>query len=138
MTYIIRKLNDPVLAFFSHDSIADMCVGKMSRARINGYEQHVTIGEEILEFLRRRYFVKEAGIYKRRESPVFEEVMPTNCACGLAWGHTGKHAPLPEIKTTIQNIGMLRQWLNENRITDPNKMVSNEDILHWLGWNFDK
>jgi len=60
------------------------------------------------------------------------------CACGLAGEHTGKHAPLPEIKTTIRNIGMLRQWLNEDRITDPKKMVTNEDIMHWLGWNFDK
>lgn len=30
------------------------------------------------------------------------------------------------------NIGMLRQWLNEDRITDPNKMVTNEQIEHWL------
>jgi hypothetical protein len=34
-----------------------------------------------------------------------------------------------------RNIGMMRQWLNEDRITDPKKMVSNavlEDLLHWL------
>lgn len=31
-----------------------------------------------------------------------------------------------------RNIGMLRQWLNEDRITDPKKMVENEDIKHWL------
>jgi len=30
------------------------------------------------------------------------------------------------------NIGMLRQWLNEDRIDEPNKMVTNEDIKHWL------
>jgi len=30
------------------------------------------------------------------------------------------------------NIGMLRQWLNEDRITDPNKMVSSADIKRWL------
>lgn len=58
------------------------------------------------------------------------------CACGFAWSHTEKHAPLPEIKTTIQNIGMMRQWLNEDRITDPKNMVTNEDILHWLNWDF--
>lgn len=29
-------------------------------------------------------------------------------------------------------IGMLRQWLNEDRIDDPKKMVNNEDIEHWL------
>lgn len=31
-----------------------------------------------------------------------------------------------------QNIGLLRQWLNEDRITDPNKFVTNEELLHWL------
>lgn len=36
------------------------------------------------------------------------------------------------VKTTERNISFLRQWLNEDRITDPNKMVSNEDIKRWL------
>jgi len=31
-------------------------------------------------------------------------------------------------KEFLGKIGMLRQWLNEERITDPNKMVSNEEI----------
>lgn len=30
------------------------------------------------------------------------------------------------------NIGMLRQWLNEDRIDDPNKMVTNEQVQKWL------
>lgn len=30
-------------------------------------------------------------------------------------------------------IGFLRQWLNEDRISDPKKLVTNEDILHWIG-----
>ena len=34
-------------------------------------------------------------------------------------------------KDTI-NVGMLRQWLNEDRIDDLNKMVTNEDLLDWL------
>lgn len=29
-------------------------------------------------------------------------------------------------------IGMLRQWLNEDRIDDPKKMVTNEEIATWL------
>ena len=29
-------------------------------------------------------------------------------------------------------IGMVRQWLNEDRITDPKKMITNEDLKHWL------
>lgn len=34
-----------------------------------------------------------------------------------------------------QNIGQLRQWLNEDRITDLNKMVTNEEIKIWLNKN---
>lgn len=30
------------------------------------------------------------------------------------------------------NVGMLRQWLNEDVITDPSKLVENEDLLSWL------
>lgn len=37
-----------------------------------------------------------------------------------------------EFQTTSVRIGMLRQWLNEDRITDPKKMVTNEDLKHWL------
>jgi len=37
------------------------------------------------------------------------------------------------METTNRNISMLRQWLNEDRITDPEKMVTNEDIKFWLG-----
>jgi len=36
------------------------------------------------------------------------------------------------MKTTELAIGMLRQWLNEERITDPKKMVTSEEIKHWL------
>ena len=32
----------------------------------------------------------------------------------------------------LRNVGMMRQWLNEERIDAPKKMVSNEDILYWL------
>lgn len=39
-------------------------------------------------------------------------------------------------RTTIEDVkrraGFLRQWLNEDRIKDPNKMVTTEDILYWL------
>ena len=31
-----------------------------------------------------------------------------------------------------KNIGMLRQFLNEEKITDPKKLVTNEDLSHWL------
>lgn len=30
-------------------------------------------------------------------------------------------------------ISMLRQWLNEDRISDPKKMITNADIKYWLG-----
>lgn len=29
-------------------------------------------------------------------------------------------------------IGLMRQWLNEDRITDPKKLVTNEDLHVWL------
>ena len=35
-------------------------------------------------------------------------------------------------KELQQKVGMLRQWLNEDRITDVNRMVTSEQILHWL------
>lgn len=35
-------------------------------------------------------------------------------------------------------VGELRQWLNEMRIDDHKKMVTNEDIENWLGYNIDK
>jgi len=31
-----------------------------------------------------------------------------------------------------KRIGFLRQWLNEDRITDPDKMVTNAEIMNWL------
>ncbi len=44
-------------------------------------------------------------------------------------------------REAIQNlnipIGMLRQWLNENRITDHKKLITNEDIKYWLNINQD-
>ena len=36
------------------------------------------------------------------------------------------------METTELAIGMLRQWLNEERITDSKKMVTSEEIKHWL------
>lgn len=39
-----------------------------------------------------------------------------------------------------RNIGMLRQWLNEDRIKEAKYFVTNEDLEHWLFWesNQDK
>ena len=31
-----------------------------------------------------------------------------------------------------KNISFLRQWLNEDRIADPRRMVTNDMIEHWL------
>lgn len=36
------------------------------------------------------------------------------------------------ITTTRVRIGMLRQWLNEDRIVNPKMMITNEDIIFWL------
>ena len=42
------------------------------------------------------------------------------------------HTPKEPIGVSELNIGLLRQWLNEDRITDPKKMVTNEQIKEWL------
>lgn len=34
-----------------------------------------------------------------------------------------------------RKVGFMRQWLNEDRITDPKKMVTTEELLHWLSNN---
>ena len=47
-----------------------------------------------------------------------------------------EHGKADGIKESNIKIGMLRQWLNEDRITDPKKMVTNEDIKHWIGDSF--
>ena len=31
-----------------------------------------------------------------------------------------------------QKVGMIRQWLNEDRITDPKKMITSEDLLYFI------
>jgi hypothetical protein len=36
------------------------------------------------------------------------------------------------LAVTDRNIGMLRQWLNEDRIDDFKKMITNDDIKFWL------
>lgn len=36
------------------------------------------------------------------------------------------------IKYFESNVGMLRQWLNEDRIKEPSKIVTNKQLLFWL------
>jgi len=44
----------------------------------------------------------------------------------------GRDSAWRTYRRNYRNVGLLRQWLNEDRITDPKKMVRNEDIEHWL------
>jgi hypothetical protein len=37
-----------------------------------------------------------------------------------------------EARLDIKRVGAMRQWLNEDRITDPDKMVTNGELLFWL------
>lgn len=37
-----------------------------------------------------------------------------------------------------KRIGALRQWLNEDRITDPHKMITNEQIKMWLESSYEE
>jgi len=39
--------------------------------------------------------------------------------------------PHPDVLSNTK-VEMLRQWLNEDRITDSNKMVTNDHITYWL------
>jgi hypothetical protein len=32
----------------------------------------------------------------------------------------------------LREVGMMRQWLNEHRITDPTKLVTNDELMVWL------
>ena len=36
------------------------------------------------------------------------------------------------VRDTLKNVGMLRQWLNEDRIKDVDRFVTNEELEHWL------
>lgn len=51
----------------------------------------------------------------------------------VRWSMPTRQAAISELEQLMKrNIGMLRQWLNEDRITDPKKMVTNEEIEYWL------
>lgn len=63
------------------------------------------------------------------------------CVCARAMRHLNSdeiclycrcHVAPPAPETGSYKVGMLRQWLNEDRITDPKKMVTNEDLIHFL------
>lgn len=71
----------------------------------------------------------------------------SNCGgCGIVdWQVTEKlykyilqsteEAIAEEREKTSKNIWMLRQWLNEDRIDDQKKMVTNEDLEYWINLN---
>lgn len=75
----------------------------------------------------------------------FDELMFATCPTETKepffwkWSDHGKEILFDFIRkiraeAVRENVGMLRQWLNEDRIIDPKKMVTNEDLLHWLEW----
>lgn len=44
-----------------------------------------------------------------------------------------------ELKEILEKrVGFLRQWLNEERIKDGEKFVTNQDLLHWLLIEWEK
>lgn len=52
------------------------------------------------------------------------------CMADCHWGH--KHCEhCEELTISMKNISQLRQWINEDRITDK-KLITNEDIIFWL------
>ena len=46
--------------------------------------------------------------------------------------HQAVSEDLDEKAKFTRNVSMLRQWLNEDRITESSKMVTNEELLHWF------
>lgn len=44
---------------------------------------------------------------------------------------------LKEREEVMKNVGLLRQWLNEERITDTKRLVTNDEIIHWLALTKD-
>lgn len=57
----------------------------------------------------------------------------TNFCCACEYDIAGFENRIKVYKERlIEDVGMLRQWLNEDRITDPNKMVTNEEIINWF------
>jgi hypothetical protein len=64
-----------------------------------------------------------------------------SCECYDKGFEAGRKETAKEIKKALreftilkqrEKIGLLRQFLNEERITDPKKMVSSEELLYWL------
>ena len=37
-----------------------------------------------------------------------------------------------EKQEIIKRLGLMRQWLNEDRITDLDKLVTTEELLEWF------
>lgn len=55
----------------------------------------------------------------------------------VKWSMPTRQVAISELLSLFQsemrkNVGQLRQWLNEDRITDPKKMVTNEEIETFL------
>jgi len=83
----------------------------------------------------------QAGVEIHEQAPYY---LPCSCDRGKQIKELLEHTVLKgerrriisQIKEEVISnfrIGFLRQWLNEDRITEPSKMVTNEDIISWLG-----
>lgn len=68
---------------------------------------------------------------KEKINKCYKEV---NCEFGVGCTHfiLDPDKVLELTKPDLTRVGMLRQWLNEDRIKDADRFVTNEDILEWL------
>ena len=41
------------------------------------------------------------------------------------------------VEDMLAKLGFMRQWLNEDRITDPKKMVSTEELAYWFKQDYN-
>ncbi len=55
-----------------------------------------------------------------------------NFGCAVCLDEYGAKKVQEEKERITKRVWFLRQWLNEDRITDPNKLVTNEDLIGWL------
>lgn len=96
----------------------------LTRIDMNNNQSSVEEWDEIKLWLRSLY---EAGVqeadYNKYETKVMEAIHSLLSA--------ERNRNLKERKHAL---GFMRQWLNEDRITDVKKMVTDEQLNHWFDY----
>lgn len=102
--------------------LEDILVRLLSHADISSTESKQSLRQLFLDVMKDTCLCEEKGV--------------EGCDAVLSYLNSLREVVKGEVmeKGNVNiKINFLRQWLNEDRITDPKKMVTNEDILHWIG-----